>query len=145
MDWRPWAEIALYNAAVSGETLTSDEVWRMLQGKEIPPPDEPRAMGAVMIAGAKRGWVTKTEQFVVADNPATNRNHGRPSRVYRSLVYGADPVEWPNTQAPKLVPAIYHCPVTACDRDLVAAGPISFAPNYVTGKCPKHGYQQVRR
>ena len=36
--WRPWAELALYDAASLRSRITSDDVWLILQQQGIPAP-----------------------------------------------------------------------------------------------------------
>jgi len=105
--WRPWADIALWDAATRLAELTSDDVWIELHAHGVPDPIEPRAIGPVMLAAMARGWVRATDRHENADNPATSRNHGRPQRVYESLVYGYPPVPpevWAVWDAPEPEP-----------------------------------------
>lgn len=94
-DWRPWADLALYNTATDNERFTSDEVWRTLKLRSIPPPSEPRAMGPVMLAGVRRRWLVPTDEFVTIPEPATGRHPG-PQRVYISRLIGAPYISWPD-------------------------------------------------
>lgn len=46
-------------------------------------PPEPRAWGAVLVQGERRGWIEGTDRHVNAGS------HGRPLRVWRSLLHPA--------------------------------------------------------
>lgn len=85
------AEVASVLEAVARKysTLTSDDVWNELKewSVPVPAPTDPRAMGPVMKNGVKDGIIAATGDWIVSDTPATPRNHGRPQRVYRSLIY----------------------------------------------------------
>ena len=82
--WNPHALDALHSVAKTQESFTSDAVWDWLANANVKAPYEPRAMGAIMRNGVKNGWITRTDEWIVTDNPATSRNHGRPQRVYTS-------------------------------------------------------------
>lgn len=82
--WRSFALRALLQAARQLDELTSDDVWRILNRQGIPAPTEPRAMGPIMLAGVRRGWLARTGRTRIADHPASP-NHMRPQAVYRSL------------------------------------------------------------
>lgn len=91
--WRPFAMKALHEAAVTRKELTSDDVWRILHRRKIPSPGEPRAMGPVMVAGQKEGWIVQTDRTKISNDPSTP-NHSRPQRVYISRVVGKALPTW---------------------------------------------------
>ena len=81
--WRAVAYDALRLAARTRRYLTSDHVWAILDGWDIPRPDEPRAIGPVMIRGVAQGLVELTTSHVLSTQA---QQHRRPLRMYRSLV-----------------------------------------------------------
>ena len=83
--WRTYTRGALYECAGRFDDLTSDDVWAVLHRNGIPDPREPRAMGPVMLAGVREGWIKPTNQVRISDDPASP-NHRRPQRVYLSLI-----------------------------------------------------------
>lgn len=91
--WRPYAMRALYEAAASRREITSDDVWRVLHRRKIPSPGEPRAMGPVMVAGQKNGWIDQTDRTKISDDPSTP-NHSRPQRLYISKITGSALPSW---------------------------------------------------
>lgn len=84
--WIEEASEALRIVATTNGKLTSDNVWEYLHNNNVEDPYEHRAMGPVMRGGVKAGWISPTSEFEIADNPKTSRNHGRPQRVYESLL-----------------------------------------------------------
>jgi len=91
--WRPYAMRALYEAAATRREITSDDVWRVLHRRKIPSPGEPRAMGPVMVAGQKNGWIDQTDRTKISDDPSTP-NHSRPQRLYLSKIAGSALPSW---------------------------------------------------
>lgn len=77
------AEIALYLVASHQPTLTTDDVWRQMEGRSNP--HERRAMGPVMMRGKANGWIEPTSQV---ENSEMVDCHSRPKRIWRSLVLG---------------------------------------------------------
>lgn len=167
LQWQPWARRALRDAATRWPELTSDHVWRVLIEHRIPFPREGRAMAPVMLAGKRLGWISPTERFETVPSPATGRHPG-PQRVYISHIVGATGAIWPETPAPRLTPA--EPQAEQMDAPLFGAslGPSGSAPasrgavcpicgtvlgnlqillddRYVTGRCPMHGLQTVKR
>jgi hypothetical protein len=96
--WRSFARLALRDAAVFDEYLTSDDVWHVLKMHKIPEPIEPRAMGPVMLAGVRERWIVATDKVQISLDPASP-NHNRPQRVYRSLVVGGRGATWDQPEA----------------------------------------------
>lgn len=131
-DWTPWAMLALHDAAITNAALTSDDVWKILQRKRIPAPTEPRAMGPVMLAGVKRGWVYATDRVRSSDDPASP-NHARPQRVYGSNIYGNAPAHWP------AVPSEdgFRCP--RCKSGSLKPLEPTLSPRVRMGVCGSHG------
>lgn len=76
-----WCETALwrvYGVCKSHKEFTTDDLWQRIDA-----PVEPRAMGAVIAAARKRGWIEPTDQFRVSTRAVCHRN---PKRVWRSLL-----------------------------------------------------------
>jgi hypothetical protein len=78
------AEVALYVVAKRSPTLTTDDVWRELDGRNEP--HEPRAMGPVMMRGKANGWIVPTPSV---ENSEMVDCHSRPKRVWQSLIWGS--------------------------------------------------------
>lgn len=84
-----WKEVAYLTAIRVARTkryFISEDVWDAL------PSDigthEPRAMGAIMRRLRKEQVIEPTDQFVTSPSPL---GHGRPSRVWKSLLDGDTP------------------------------------------------------
>jgi hypothetical protein len=60
------------------DTLTTDDVWPLVSN-----PSEPRAMGALMVAAGREGFIEATPTTVKSERVEC---HARPIRVWRSLV-----------------------------------------------------------
>lgn len=58
--------------------FTADDVWRMVGA-----PPEPRALGAIMRQAKREQLCEPTDMFVTSE-----RRHGAPIRVWRSLLFG---------------------------------------------------------
>ncbi|HET7030349.1 MAG TPA: hypothetical protein VFI34_07545 [Candidatus Limnocylindrales bacterium] len=80
--WASFASAALRDLAASRSILTSDDVWAELDGRG-PRPIEGRAMGPVMVAGVRAGWITPSG-FTQGTNP---KHHADVMRVYASRLY----------------------------------------------------------
>jgi len=163
--WRPWAGLALIHAAAKSVEITSDDVWRVLTAHSVPAPLEPRAMGPVMLAGVRKGLITPTERFLVSQDPATSRNHGRPQRVYASHIWElGGSLRWPVVGEPNLGRVEPNLPDASpiaplrpeavkeptwrcrtkddngvvCDAPLGDVVPVAFVDGWVLGKCVTH-------
>lgn len=82
-DWKHVAYVTAIRVATSRRFFTSEDVWDALSGDVAT--HEPRAMGAVMRRLRKERIVEPTDQFITSTSPL---GHGRPSRVWRSLLDG---------------------------------------------------------
>lgn len=78
--WVKSALLAVYQVAVRQQTLTTDDVWKVI----IEKPREGRAMGAVMVKARKMHWIEPTSQFVATEKVS---QHRQPIRKWRSLVW----------------------------------------------------------
>ena len=82
-EWRALAYHYLKALALHRERVTSETLWAYLEARGIPVPDEPRAMGPVMLKATKDGLL-RPLGYVAGRRVAA---HGRPVREYESLVY----------------------------------------------------------
>lgn len=83
-EWKDVAYLTAIRVARSKRFFTSEEVWDALPSGVHT--HEPRAMGPIMRRLRKENVVEPTDQFVISTSPL---GHGRPSRVWRSLLDGA--------------------------------------------------------
>lgn len=84
-EWYAAALDALHDLARSREAFTADELQPLLAG--LGRPHEPRVVGAVMREGARRHWITKTDEY----RPSSlARNHAAPRVLWRSLLVRPD-------------------------------------------------------
>jgi hypothetical protein len=77
------AQLAVQTVARRRIELTSDDVWVQLALTPHAATHDHRALGAVMRAAQRSGWITPTERFVQSDQPL---RHRAPIRVWRSLL-----------------------------------------------------------
>lgn len=82
--WSSFANRALQAVARRQPVVTSDDVWAELERMGIPSPGEKRAMGPVMVAGTREGWITPLG-YTTGTNP---KHHADVMRTYRSQVFG---------------------------------------------------------
>lgn len=82
--WKIAAMRALIAAASDLDTLTIDDVWERLTPTGHVT-HENRAMGAIMKRGAALGYIEATTEHRPLRR-VTERRHGRPVRVWRSLI-----------------------------------------------------------
>jgi hypothetical protein len=85
-EWKDVAYLTAIRVARTRRFFTSEDVWDALAGDVGT--HEPRAMGAVMRRLRKEQIVEPTDQFITSTSPL---GHGRPSRVWRSLLDGETP------------------------------------------------------
>lgn len=77
-EWKAEALCAVQTIAQQFQEFTSDEVWRYVEK-----PHEPRALGAVMVHAAKRGWIRKTNR---TRESRIASQHRQPLRIWESLI-----------------------------------------------------------
>ena len=98
--WNQEARKGLKQIAKSNEYFTSDPLWDALEDQGIPEPENPRAMGPVMLRGQREGWMTKVgvpdETRAALEKSRRPQSHMRPCTVYRSLIFA--PAVVPPTQ-----------------------------------------------
>lgn len=78
--WKESAWMVLVNLAMRGNEFTTDAVWLMLSEWRIPPPREPRAMGAMVRRAVRVGLIEGTGRMVKSERVGCHR---RPVVVYR--------------------------------------------------------------
>jgi hypothetical protein len=82
VEWLQEAMDTVISMAIRLDTFTTDEVWAQLETTDVWT-HEPRAMGAIMVAAQRDGWVVATDQWRTSRR---RRCHSRPLRVWQSLV-----------------------------------------------------------
>lgn len=83
--WKERAYQALLACARANPTFIVDQVWEYLAREDVP--KEPRAMGAILIRGAKEGVIARTREYRLSDRVSAHRN---PRVVWQSSVAGQD-------------------------------------------------------
>lgn len=84
-DFRENFLAAVYALAQQVQTLTSDDVWAVLDDWGVDT-DSRAAVGPLMASAAKHGWTEKTDQRAVSARPGSKARDGL--TVWRSLVFG---------------------------------------------------------
>lgn len=90
--WPATAAAAVASVARRLERFTTDDVWAELEGDGVSG-GEPRRMGAIMDQAARDGICQKTEEHVQSKR---RECHGRPVRVWASLVVKPRKSPWEN-------------------------------------------------
>ena len=83
-EWREAALCALRTVAECQPHLTTEDIWRRLRTQDSPQAHNNKAMGPVMRSAAALGWITLAGRT----SDAEQMSHGRPLRVWRSLLCG---------------------------------------------------------
>lgn len=78
-EWRRAARKALKRVAKRKKKFTTDDIWRILSDTR-----ENRAMGPIMLWGARQGICERTDRTVLTTRVS---NHARPLTVWRSKIY----------------------------------------------------------
>lgn len=78
-EWLDTAYKALEELARKNGELTSDDVWFLLEQRQVVMPREHRAMGPVMRRAAQAGIIRPSSKFRLSNRPV---NHRRPQRVW---------------------------------------------------------------
>jgi len=81
-DWKKIALKAVKWRAKKGVPFTTDEVWADLEGANVEPPKEPRAMGAIMRKAVSEGVIVSTDKTKISQKGTNNK---RPVRVWSPL------------------------------------------------------------
>lgn len=79
-EWKERAKAAIELVARTREYVSADDLWEIGLDK----PREPRALGPIFTWAAKRHLIEKTGDYQPSGQVS---NHGRPSALWRSLVY----------------------------------------------------------
>lgn len=82
--WKAAATDAIYLMATKRDEFTTDAVWWLLAHAGIGAPHEERALGALMQAAQRQGWIQRTERTHKSVRPEC---HARDLRVWRSLIH----------------------------------------------------------
>lgn len=77
--WMDAAFGAVGALALICATFTTDDVWAVLDKREVTPTHEPRAMGAVMRRAKRAGVCAASDSYIPSTRP---ESHGRPIRVW---------------------------------------------------------------
>lgn len=77
--WKECADTAIHQLARTRRSLTSSDVWTLLDEWKVPRPKEPRAMGPRMKAAVDSGLISPTEGHRASTDP---KAHRRPQRIY---------------------------------------------------------------
>lgn len=85
--WTTKALGAVKATCVAMDSFISDDVWRV--GK-LAPTRENRAMGAILVRAAKKGWCKKTDQCRKAYG-VSKTTHPYIRQVWQSLIYAGYP------------------------------------------------------
>lgn len=83
VDWKIKAYQTGVDIARREEFLVSEDIWQALVDQGVHT-HEPRAMGAVMRKLRAANVIAPTERFIISPSPL---GHGRPSRVWESLIW----------------------------------------------------------
>ena len=78
-----WSELAYRTVELLTQrqaTLTTDDVWTRIE--HLPKPNDPRALGPVMLRAQRNGLLTRSGSFRVSQHKA---NHKRPVAVWLSV------------------------------------------------------------
>jgi len=83
-EWMDYAWEALKQVAYQNKTLTTDDIWAILDRYPNIQTHEPRAMGAIMRKAVKHKWIRKTGNYVTTRRPIA---HQKPIAVWESLAF----------------------------------------------------------
>ena len=79
--WKDLTMATIKELAVMCPRFTTDDVWIELSRTPDVAKHEPRALGSMIRAAYKLGWVAPTDQYVKSRRPEC---HARPVKVWRS-------------------------------------------------------------
>ena len=91
-EWKTAAWEAILHAAHYCKEFTTDEVWLRLDRLGIPAPEEPRAMGPLMMRAVHQGICASTDRV---RRSRRSQCHRRPVAVYVSLKAGPEALDPP--------------------------------------------------
>jgi hypothetical protein len=81
-EWKEKALDTIYNLAESNPLVWSDMIWEAGVSKAAV--HDTRALGAVFMRAAKKGYITKTDEFIKSEQEGC---HGMDVRVWASNIY----------------------------------------------------------
>lgn len=84
-EWREQALAALKRVCETRARLTTDDVWAELDLCQIPVHNN-SALGPIMLAGSKRGWMKFSGTMQASSRPT---RHGNQLRIWMSCLYRA--------------------------------------------------------
>ena len=82
-EWKVNEKRAVLWLAHTRDTFTAEDVWKVLEQRGEEAPHEPRAMGAIMTAAAKKEIIEATAEWVESNRPECHR---RPVRIWKSRI-----------------------------------------------------------
>ena len=81
--WKAAALDVVHEIAQHRDYFTTDAVWWVLDQRDVDPPHEERALGAIMRRAQSQGWIEITDR---TRKSVRRRCHARDLRVWKSLV-----------------------------------------------------------
>jgi len=92
-----WADVArreLHRLACTRARITSDDLWDVMRRSHpgLRPAADPRCIAAIFREAAKDRWIEKTSHYQPSRDAVC---HGRPKRVWASLLTGRTLTEQP--------------------------------------------------
>lgn len=103
VSWKTWAKLATFIIACEKSEFTSGDVWEFLAEHKVPSPDEPRAMGPIMLWAVNGAALIEPTTLSWPSTSSHSKNYRRPQLAYSSLVYGDAAPEWPEVTLPDCV------------------------------------------
>lgn len=85
--WQAATTSAIRWVAERRPELTADPIWTMLDAWGVDMPHEPRALGPLMKAAARSGWIEHTGRWHRSVRP---QNHRRWVAIWRSHLFGKE-------------------------------------------------------
>ena len=89
--WWDWMLERLVEVARNKPFFFTADIEQLRQERQGPSPREKRTMGALILEAQKMGICEPLDQWA----PGTRANHGRPMRVWYSLIYAGTKVDKP--------------------------------------------------
>ena len=82
--WKDLTMATIKELAVMCPRFTTDDVWIELSRTPDVATHEPRALGSMMRAACKLGWIVPTDQY---ENSVRPECHARPVKIWASRLY----------------------------------------------------------
>ena len=83
-EWKDTTMDIIKVLAIAYPTFTTDDVWLELNRTPHVGTHEPRALGSMIRAAYKLGWIVPTQEY---ENSTRPECHARPVKVWRSRLY----------------------------------------------------------